>query len=154
MDRELETPSSDDNTLFELLRSRQSTLKRVDLIIKSITTAPTSEEEILSFVMDPMFSKLTSVRLRFSDFTIDHAAVENVLELISRRTGSVTVAGDVDEGPGQGRICRLAEFCLSRVEGINSNDASPLRENLSSELSERIREAEREYGVSINIGKL
>ncbi|KAK1218535.1 hypothetical protein PQX77_018778 [Marasmius sp. AFHP31] len=154
--KELRNPNSDDNTLFTLLRSLRTTLTCVDLTFSYIIATSTSAQHILSIIMDPMFSKLTSVRLRFLHFTIDAASVENVLKLISQRNRSVMVAdGNVQvEGSKESRICQITDFCLVRIRWQDSSRVVSVQDDLSSELNERIRETEREYGVSIRIGKL
>ncbi|KAK1231632.1 hypothetical protein PQX77_005255 [Marasmius sp. AFHP31] len=154
--KELRNPNSDDNTLFTLLRSLRTTLTCVDLTFRRITAASMSAQHILSFIMNPMLSKLKSVRLRLLQFTIDAASVENVLRLISQRNRSVTVAdGSLRfEGSKGNQICQITDFCLVRIRWQDPSRVVSVQDDLSSELNERIREMERQYGVSIRIGKL
>ncbi|KAL0070015.1 hypothetical protein AAF712_002912 [Marasmius tenuissimus] len=144
--------------LFQPLRLLQSSLVHLDLRMED-NGFRKSDESLKAFyatVLDlvtsttgPRFPKLASFYVRLGGIELlGDPFIKKVLEMVSRRNDRVAFNVEELGSVDLVQICLLKDFRLCRViYGEFTEDA------LGTELAGRIRDKEKEYGVSISIGK-
>ncbi|KAK1218537.1 hypothetical protein PQX77_018780 [Marasmius sp. AFHP31] len=146
--------------LLQPLRPLQTSLVHLDLRMKdnermksdkSLGAFYTTVLDVVTSTTDPKFPKRASFYVRLGNIKfLGDPFIEKVMELVSRRNDRVALNVEGSDSVGPVQFCLLKDFRLCRVL---SNGREFKEDVLGTELSKRIRDKEKEYGVSIRIGK-
>ncbi|KAJ8078212.1 hypothetical protein PM082_000418 [Marasmius tenuissimus] len=144
--------------LLQPLQLVQTSLVHLDLRLEdneclrsaeSLRAFYTTVLDVVTSATDPGFPKLASLYVRLGLFQLlGDPFIAEVLEMVSRRNDRVAHNVEGFSSASPNHFCLLKDFRLCRViTGEFVEDA------LGTELAGRIKDKEKEYGVSISIGK-